>query len=328
MNSVDKIHKKTTQWALNYLKANSYTLKSLEPKLIQKTPWSYVLEFDTSIGFIYLKHTPKQLALEPFITHILHDEFHASVPKIIAHNPELDCFLMENAGRSLRVILKRNFDASLLCKAIDEFTITQLIVANHLTRFLDIGVPDWRLDKLAHLFGNLLQQKEILMADGLIESEINTLERMLPKIEDLCDKLAAYSIKETIVQCDFHDNNILLDESSGVITFIDLGEIVISHPFFSLVGCLRQTKIHHGISETDIAYQQLMDACFKNFLAHESKINLLEAFKIAQILWIIYEALSQNRLRLACDIDRFIAFQRHGKLRDSLKELINCYALI
>jgi len=81
----------------------------------------------------------------------------------------------------------------------------------------------------------LLSQKDVLMADGLTAAEINELEALLPMISSLCEKLSDYAIKQTIVQCDFHDNNILIGEKTKNITLIDLGEIVISHPFFSNV---------------------------------------------------------------------------------------------
>ena len=106
----------------------------------------------------------------------MHDQFHASVPEVIAHNAELNCFLMKDAGRPLREILKKQFDAALLCKAIDQFTSIQLAVADHVNIFLDIGVPDWRLDKLPDLYKQLLSQKDILIADGLSEIEISELE--------------------------------------------------------------------------------------------------------------------------------------------------------
>src|SRR6202021_730260 len=113
-------------------------------------------------GYNYLKATPELLSLEASIIHILHDQFHASVPEVIAHNTELNCFLMKDAGRSLREILKKQFDAALLCKAIDQFTSIQLTVADHVNIFLDIGVPDWRLDKLPALYKQLLSQKDLL----------------------------------------------------------------------------------------------------------------------------------------------------------------------
>ena len=306
-------------WACEYLVSLGYTLKSKQPENVQNTPWSYVARFATTDGFIYLKQTPEKLALEASITQILREQFSASVPEVIAHNEELHCFLMKDAGTPMRGILKKRFDVALYCEAIDQFTSLQLAVTDHITIFLDLGVPDWRLDKLPDLYRQLLSQKEILLADGLSEQELSELETLLPTVSDLCCKLSSYSIQPTLVQSDFHDNNILINEISKKITFIDLGEIVISHPFFSLVGCLRQIKFHHGLTERDEAYLQMKEACLKNFMPIHSKINLLA---IAELLWLVYDAAAQYRLRLACDEARFLAFQRHGRLSGSLKEFL------
>ncbi len=315
-------------WGRETLLSHGYALTSDQPENVQDTPWSYVVRFVTSEGYIYLKHTPEQLALEAPITQILHDQFHAAVPEVIAHSAELNCFLMKDAGRPLRAILKKQFDAALLCKVIDQFTAIQCSVADHVNIFLDLGVPDWRLDQLPELYKQLLSQKDILIANGLSEKEISELETLLPTVSHLCEKLSRYAIKQTLVQCDFHDNNILIEEGSQKITFIDLGEIVIAHPFFSLVGCLRQAKVHHGLIEGDDTYLQLMDACLQNYMPFDSKRNLLDAFAMAQLLWNVYEALAQYRLMLACDKARFMSLQRHGKLSGRLKELMNaCIAM-
>jgi aminoglycoside/choline kinase family phosphotransferase len=313
--------KKIIQWASTYLSSHGYTLKSSPPENIKDTPWSCVIRFATSEGYIYLKRTPKLLGLEAQITQILHDQFQASVPEVIAHNAELDCFLMQDAGRSLREVLKKQFDASLLCKAINQFISLQLAVADHVHIFLDIGVPDWRLDKLPDLYQQLLSQKDLLIADGLSEREIIELELLTPKVSYLCQKLSGYHIKQSLVQPDFHDNNLLIDETSQKITLIDLGEIVISHPFFSLVTCLQQVKKHHGLRDEADAYLQLMDACLKNYGAFGSQKDLLEAFATAQILQFVYGALATERLMTACDKEKLISFQP-GKLIGALKELL------
>jgi len=310
-----------TDWGYNKLLTLGYTLKNKQPDSVQDTPWSYVVRFETSEGYVYLKHTPDLIALEPTITQVLHDQFHASVPKVVAHNAELNCFLMKDAGRPLREVLKQQFDAELFCKAIDQFTSMQLTVADHVNVFLDIGVPDWRLDKLPDLYKQLLSQKDILIADGLSEAEINTLEKLLPTVCKLCKKLFSYSIKQTIVQCDFHDNNILIADTSQAITFIDLGEVVISHPFFSSVGCLRQIKKHHALTDTDDRYLQIMDACLKNYIKFESKENLSDAFATANILWFVYEICAQYRLMVACGQEKLMSFQR-GKMSHALKEFM------
>ena len=294
---------------------------------MRSTPWSDVVRFATLDGYIYLKHTPAQLALEAPVIKMLHDQFHARVPIIIAHHTEFNCFLMKDAGRPLRESLNQQFDAALFCKAIEQFTALQLATADHVDVFLNIGVPDWRLNKLPDLYKTLLSQKKILIEDGLSELDIHELKTLLPKVSNCCKKLSEYPIKQTVVQPDFNDNNILIDDRSKDITIIDLGEIVISHPFFSLVNCLHQIEKHHGLAVKKDMYQRMMDACLNNDMNLDSK-KYLDAFKIAQTLWFVYCALADYRLRLACDPAKFMSFQMHGRLYDSLKKLISaCHAI-
>lgn len=322
MSSNENVNKKIIQWACDTLLLQGYALRNKIPENVQNTPWSYVIRLVTFEGYVYLKHTPPLLALEANINQILYEHFHAAVPEVIARNNELNCFLMKDAGRPLREILKKKFEVELLCNAINQFTSMQLAVVDHINIFLDIGVPDWRLDKLNYLFEQLLSQKEILIADGLLEQEYTELENLFPRIAQLCKRLLDFSIQQTIVQCDFHDNNLLFKDKAHNLTIIDLGEIVISHPFFSLVGFLRQAKFHHSLKDDGNAYLQLKNTCFKNYLTFESERNLMDAFAIAEILWNIYEALAQYRLRLACDKEKFMRYQQHGKLSARLKEFI------
>lgn len=319
----DNLNKEIIKWSCKYLSSHKYTLKNKQPENVQNTPWSYVVRFDTSDGYIYLKHTPELFALEPTIIQILHEQFHASVPIIIALNTELNCFLMKDAGKPLRVILKQKFDEALLCRAIDQFTLLQIAVADHVDVFLDIGVPDYRLDKLPSLYKELISQKDLLAAEGLSEVEISKLVALLPKVFNLCKKLSDYSIKQTLVQPDFNDNNTLIDEVSKKITIIDLGEIVISHPFFSLSNCLEQIKKHHGLTDKDGTYLRIKDACFKNYMNFfESKEHLLDAFTTAQLLSSVYAISYQYRFMIACGKEQLISFQ-HWKLSNLLKEFMS-----
>lgn len=309
------------EWGLNYLVCNGYSVNT-PPENVQNTPWSYVIRFSTSNGYIYLKKTPKLLSLEADITKILDDQFNAPVPKIIAHNPQLYCFLMHDAGKSLREILKKRFDVTLLRKAVDQFISLQLSVADQVDIFFRIGVPDYRLNKLTDLFKELILKKDILLSDGLTEKEIRKLESLIPVVFDLCKKLSGCNIKETLVQPDFHDNNILVYDVSKKITIIDFGEIVISHPFFSLHNFLYQIKKHHGLKNEDEIYQHIVNAGLKNFTLHESKENVLNAFTISRILGLIYGALANYRLMIACGNENLKSFQGQGGLSDHLKEFI------
>lgn len=315
----NKDYKEIIQWSRQYLLSHGYTLKSDAPENVQDTPWSYVARFDTSNGYIYLKHTPHLLALEANILNILYNQFHAPVAEVIAQNAKLDCFLMKDAGKPLREILKKQFNAELFCKAIHEFTSMQLSVADHVNIFIEIGVSDWRLNKLPDLFTELLTQKDLLMEDGLLEKEIKELDESIPIVINLCNQLSNYCIQQSIVQPDFNDNNTLIDASQKI-TIIDLGEIVISHPFFSLLNGLQQMEKHHALTDNTNDYLKMKDACLNNYMSFESRENLLNAFKLARPLWLVYEALARYRLIEVCGKSTIMAYQR-GKLIGSLRRL-------
>ena len=307
---------KTIEWAMTALQQTK-----LNTETVVQTPWSSVIRIKTGDELFYLKTTPALIALESKIIQLLHDQFLAPVPTVIAHNSELHCFLMKDAGTSLRSILKKEFDTDLLCKAIEKFTALQITVADHVDDFINIGVPDWRLNKLPDLYRQAILQKDLLMDDGLSESEINELEELLSKITDLCERLSRYAIKETIVQPDFNDNNTLIDDQSKAITIIDLGEISISHPFFSLLNCLHVIKKYHALTNEDAAYLKAKDACLKNYRQFESEKNVADALEIAHVLWFVYGLLAHDRLMQACGREQLMSFQ-HGKLSEMLKELI------
>ena len=51
-------------------------------------------------------------------------------------------------------------------------------------------------------------------------------------IEDLCDRLAAFGIRETVQHDDLHDGQVFL--GTGVHQVLDWGDACVSHPFFTL----------------------------------------------------------------------------------------------
>lgn len=243
-------------WARDVLEIHSDHDFS-KSRLILQTPWSSVMLIHTGKEVVYLKQMPDQLALEAKIFQRLRQQFDAQVPEVIAVNENLHSFLMKDAGFVLRGLLKQKFDVDLLCAGIDQFTKLQLAVSEEIGSMLAIGVPDWRLMRFTELFAQLLAQKDLLMLDGLSEQAWIDLQSSLPKIDSLCKQLATYSIKDSICQPDFQDNNMVVGAKTNRITHIDLGEVVISHPFFSLVGCLAQMHKHYQLTIKDADFIQI-----------------------------------------------------------------------
>jgi len=176
---------------------------------------------------------------------------------------------------------------------------------------------------LPDLYKQLLSQKDCLIADGLSETEISQLQGLYATISHLCKKLSRYSIKETLVQPDFNDNNVLFDDRLHNITIIDLGEIAISHPFFSLLNFLHVIKKYHGLTEIGDVYLRLQNYCFKKIMPFASEKRLLDAVSIARTLFFVHGALASYRLMHACDRTKFTgSFQQQGRISPSLKGLI------
>jgi hypothetical protein len=293
-----------TSWAKEVLLSKGYSLSVL-PEVVQATPWSSVTKFTTSNGIVYLKQTPPALSLEADVIQILRNEFNASVSVIIVANKNLNCYLMQDCGSQLRKSLKQNFQPDLLCQVIKKYTYIQDAVKNHTNTFIDLGVPDWNLDKLPLLYSQLLDREDLLTADGMTTVELKQCRALYPKLVSMCDQLSKHEIPPTLDHCDFHDGNVLITDTKNNLTIIDWGETVITQPFFSLLTFLNTVTYRYALKETDKVYLDLQNVCFENWSKILSKNDLTAAISLAKKLWPVYAALCFYRLILSSDLAEF-----------------------
>jgi hypothetical protein len=293
-------------WALQYLKLEK-SATEYECKKITETSYSNVYKIQTLKNSYYLKQTPPALFTEPQILNFLTQHGCKNIPAVVATNNDLCCFLMMASGDiSLRKYFNSNIDLGMLKQGIANYTSIQRSMEKHTTDLLRLGVPDWRLDKFATLYYQLIQQERLLLDDGLSKDEIEQLHKLYPVCIKLCDELVQYAIPETIGHCDFHENNMLLDQQTSTINIIDWGETVITHPFLSLQGCLWNVTYFYNVKPTDSIYHELQTQCVTPWLNLYAETKLLQALNIAAKLNGIYAALgfaqlyaaTENQLRL------------------------------
>lgn len=278
------------QWARNILISKNYVLQ-YPPEIIQDTPWSKVIRFLTSKGHIYLKQPAPLLAQEAKILQLLADQFNASVPVVIAINDDLHCFLMKDAGISLRQYIKNDFRPDLLCQSIKAFTAFQRSTENNIEPFLALGLSDWRLNKLPQVYEKIINHVDFLKADGITDRELQILHDLSPKVSEEFKLLSEYNISETVVQPDFNTNNLLIRPDTHQLIFIDLGELAISHPFFSLHNFLHTATIYHEIKKEGVIWNQLQEVCIENWLeSGRTRSQLMKVLKLTRSLWPIYSA--------------------------------------
>ncbi|HHL3494050.1 TPA: phosphotransferase [Legionella pneumophila] len=317
------------KWALEHLEL-SHEFKIINQQKIIETSYSTVHRITTSKNNVYyLKQTPEMLYLEPQTITCLHEQRCRHIPTIIAKNKHLHCFLMLSCGEeTLRNLFKEKIDLEMLKAGILNYTKIQRTLENKLPQLIRLGIPDWRLEKFSSLYYQLIQQEELLISDGLSTDEITFLNRAHEICINLCESLSKYQIPETINHCDFHENNIVLDHKTGTISIIDWGETVISHPFFSLNGCLWNMTYFYQIKQTDKIYETLQRQCITHWLDLHNETDLIDALKIANQLNGVFAALSYKRIYDATMGQSLTVQQEHpGSIAGCLRSFLNHFHL-
>ncbi|WP_131782390.1 hypothetical protein [Legionella gresilensis] len=316
-------HLDIINWATDYLTSNGYFLVA-QPEIIQETPWSNVIRLPTSHGDVYLKQPAPLLANEANIIKCLAHRCKASVPTIIANHSDLHCFLMQDAGLTLRTYISEEGKTELLCKAIKHFTNFQRSTEDKIEALLNLTIPDWRLNQIPSLYAKIINDKEFLKADGMEDKELDKLNYLSPLVAEQVHELSQYGICETVVQPDFNTNNILINPKTQQFTMIDLGELAISHPFFSLHHFLHQTTIHHGVKEQDYIWNKMLDACTTNWLDLWPRAKLLQIYKLSKMLWPIYAACANYHFMHCVDILALNAWyaKKPNRLARTLREYL------
>lgn len=305
------------KWAVNVLYAKEYQVLSTIPEIVQDKPWSIVYRINTNKGLVFLKKVPEALALEASIIDVLHKAFHAPVPRIIADNQEQHSFLMLDAGIQLHEYFQENFCADILIKILQAYVALQMQSQSKVALFFDMNVPDWQIEKLPILYRHIIDDEKLLLDDGLTKEELFTLQKLESVLFSICEKLSHYKIKNSFGHADFHDKNMLIHPVTQQTTIIDLGEVVITHPFFSLHNCLHMAKENFSLSNEQ--YQLVKAACIQPWLAYETKENIAAIFALIERCWSIHAVLGEVRLMNSVDSAAFQRLHRQGRLANKLR---------
>lgn len=299
------------KWALSSLEKAGYQIQdSVEP--IQNTPWSTVCRFKTDKGFVYLKKVPPALFIETTVIQLLKSIAPSFVPSVIAINKNEHCFLMEDAGIRLHEHFNKTFNAQTLKQILQEYSSLQILSMQTVEDFISVGVPNWGTANLPALYLALTERENLLLADGLLKDEIRQLKLLSAQLKEICDQLLGFKITDSFSHADFHPKNILINTQTHKATIIDLGEVVISHPFFSLNNCLHMTRENFSPSETQ--YNRLVDACLEPWLSIESRDNLHTILSLVAKCWMIPAVLGEVRLMDSVNKDDVKKLQREGRL--------------
>ncbi|AHC15396.1 phosphotransferase [Salinispira pacifica] len=185
-----------------------------------------------------------------------------------------------------------------LDEVLRQYARLQLKSADISAELLKKGVPDRRLEAMPLLYTSLLSRHEMLLDSylgkgaGLTKEQLNHAHRKSSALSSFSGQLASAGIPATLHHDDFHDANILVHLKG--IHFIDWGEASIAHPFYSLLIMKRSLSYHLKLDSRDPALMRLTDLYLEMWEDYGSKMQLREAFTIAQKLAVINRCFTRN----------------------------------
>lgn len=313
MNPESKIF----SWAYQILIGQGYRTKK-NHQLIKDVPWSKIYCLETSKGRVFLKTMAQPFSIEPILLTFLFENISQNVPKILAVNQDLNCFLMSDSGVCLRDILKTKFTKQYFFHIFQIYADIQIGCIPFTESLIAKSLNDWRLKNLPSLYQNFLNEDSLLKADGLSQHEIEELKKLKPAFEHVCKALANYCIPETLEHADFHDNNILIKDKN--ITINDLGDACVSHPFFSFLSFFKSAKRHHKITEEDTIYKECQKTYLKKWSIYGNEQTLMKALGLAKSIRPFVFALSFSRIFSCPNSHLFPEYK--GYMAEALRELI------
>lgn len=288
------------EWAENFLVSNGHKIE-LAPEILLETPWSTVIRFSTSKGLYYLKQTPADLFVEPEVIKVIQKNIPNSLtPKVLFKSNEFNCFLMDSCGdHSLRTKFNGSINEELLINGLHSYINVMRSFEQNLDVLEKIGLPDWRINHIPELYIELLKKKDMLHEEGLTSDELEKLMGLVPTIKSTCEFLSKQNVKNTLVNSDFNENNLIINEKTQQISIIDWGESVVTHPFFSIAAHLRNNARRYQLELNGPLLENIKQKCLSCWSDIANVNELDEIYQNILRLLPIFSSLALYRLQIA-----------------------------
>lgn len=188
--------------------------------------WATVMRIPTDDGTLWFKANAPRLTREAALVTLLAARDPGFVPPLLAADPERGWMLMAHAGGTLREAPDERSQQCWL-RLLPRYARLQLDLTDDVDELLALGVPDLRLATLPRRYADLFDH---------VEAEPR-FRQALPLVAELCERLAAYGVQETLQHDDLHDGQVFVDGDR--VRLLDWGDACVSHPFFSLSVALK-----------------------------------------------------------------------------------------
>src|SRR4051812_30980536 len=247
--------------------------------------WSTVMRVPTDGGDVWFKANTDVLAFEAGLVALLAERRPDVVPPLLAWDGASGWMLMADAGRTLRTLEPEEPWLDGWHDVLPRYAALQVAMTDDVESLLALGVPDLRLATLPERY------EEVIDAVGAEQR----FRDAVPQVVDLCDRVAACGIGETVEHDDLHDAQVFVRD--GRFRVLDWGDACVSHPFFTLSVTL-EGVLEWGLYDVENAVDTtpFRDEYLAPFAAAYPDIDLAAAVEPALRLGWVCRAVNGHHL--------------------------------
>ncbi|MDX6532545.1 MAG: hypothetical protein QOF68_289 [Gaiellales bacterium] len=241
--------------------------------------WSTVMRVPTGDGAVWFKANGSEQAHEAGVVRVLADRCPEHVPELLAFEAERSWIMLADGGTRLRELLDGDPGLDRWEEILPLHADLQIAAAPARDDLLAAGAPHRGLDALIEGLDRLLADSSALQPavdEALTRDEIERLEHQLARLADLCARVGALELPESVNHGDLHDGQIFVRD--GRYLFFDWGDASVTHPFFATVVPLRGLAYKLGIRQLDGRLDRLRDAYLEPWTAFHSRGELLDVY--------------------------------------------------
>jgi hypothetical protein len=290
--TIPEWHERADAWIKSELgRMDSHLIGPIET--FQERPWSILLRVPTQRGSLFFKAVSAALTHEPVLTRALAAWRPDCIIPVLSTDSNRGWMLMPDAGLTLRNLIQSGRGIQIWREILPVYAELQIEMIPRASQILAYGAIDRRIGTLPAQLAQVILQPAILridQPDGLTTLEFERLRASASQLAQICARLAAYQIPETLHHDDFHDGNIFFQSERPI--FADWGESCVAHPFFTMLVGLRSIAYRFQLDENASEILQLRDAYLEPWSHFASHADLISAFHLAQTLGMLGRALT------------------------------------
>lgn len=262
-------------WALDQLKRHRISLLgSMEQ--VRVSHKSVLLRVPTSEGEVFFRAARRPLDInERLLDWELRPHFSEFIPGHIASDPRRGWCLARTVGSCMQINELEMECLAELDEAVNAMAVFQQNTARHVSTFLELGLPDRRVDKLRNIISPMIEEvasrRSILAAE-----EVRILRERIPRLQETCDRLASIQIPSVLEHGDFSPGAV---PGFPGFLFPDWSEPCVTHPFFRLAHAVITGKNPDGAAQTRARERYLA-----SWVSFHAPARLREAFDLSCIL--------------------------------------------